>query len=103
VRLALQFREDSWVEIYDASGARLFYDLAAAGTERALRGNAPLRILLGNPGGVDLSVDGRAVSFGEPPRGDLPLRLSLDGSGRVLEVRAAASAAAAPVPAGARP
>jgi cytoskeleton protein RodZ len=103
VRIAMQFREDSWVEIYDAGGSRLLYDLAAAGTERALRGNAPLRILLGNPGGVDLSVDGRPVTFGEPPRGDLPLRLSLDGSGRVLEVRAAASTGAAAGPADARP
>ena len=103
VRLALQFRENSWVEIYDAAGARLLYELAAAGSERTLRGGAPLRILLGNPGGVNLAVDGRAVTFGEPPRADSPLRLSLDGSGRVLEVRAAVTAGAATGPAGARP
>ena len=103
VRLALQFRENSWVEIYDASGTRLAYELAAAGSERTLRGGAPLRILLGNPGGVNLAVDGRPVSFGEPVRGDSPLRLSLDGSGRVLEVRAAVTAGAAAGPVGARP
>jgi cytoskeleton protein RodZ len=93
VRLALQFRENSWVEVYDAGGARLLYDLATAGTERALRASAPLSILLGNPSGVDLSVDGRPVRLGAPPRPDAPLRLSLDGSGRVLGVRAAGAAA----------
>jgi cytoskeleton protein RodZ len=103
VRLGLQFRENSWVEIYDAGGARLLYELAAAGSEHALRGSAPLRILLGNPSGVDLSVDGRPVTFGEPPRGDAPLRLSLDGSGRVLEVRATVTAGAASGPSGAHP
>jgi cytoskeleton protein RodZ len=103
VRVALQFRENSWVEIYDAAGSRLLYELAAAGSERTLRGGAPLRILLGNPGGVNLAVDGRPVSFGEPPRADSPLRLSLDGSGRVLEVRAAVTAGAANAPAGVRP
>jgi cytoskeleton protein RodZ len=103
VRLALQFRENSWVEIYDAGGARLLYELAPAGTERTLHGSAPLRILLGNPSGVDLSVDGRPVTFGEPPRADSPLRLSLDGSGHVLEVRAAMSAGAATGAAGAHP
>jgi cytoskeleton protein RodZ len=103
VRLALQFRENSWVEIYDANGARLLYELATAGSERTLHGGAPLRILLGNPGGVNLAVDGRPVTFGEPVRGDSPLRLSLDGSGRVLEVRAAVTAGAATGPAGNRP
>jgi cytoskeleton protein RodZ len=91
------------VEIYDAGGARLLYELAPAGAQRALHGSAPLRILLGNPSGVDLAVDGRPVTFSEPPRGDSPLRLSLDGSGRVLEVRAAVTAGAATAPAGARP
>jgi cytoskeleton protein RodZ len=103
VRLALAFREDSWVEIDDAGGARLLYELAHAGGERELRGSAPLRIVLGNPGGVDLAVDGRPVTFSEPPRADSPLRLSLDGSGRVLEVRAAVTAGDANGPAGVRP
>jgi cytoskeleton protein RodZ len=103
VRLGLQFRENSWVEIYDSGGARLMYELAAAGSEHAMRGSAPLHILLGNPSGVDLSVDGRPVTFSEPPRGDSPLRLSLDGSGRVLEVRAAVTAGAAASASGAHP
>lgn len=93
VQLSLQFRESSWVEIYDAAGQRLLYELGEAGSQRALHGSAPLRILLGNPSGVNLALDGHPVTFDQPPRGDSPLRLSLDGSGRVLEVRSAVTAA----------
>jgi cytoskeleton protein RodZ len=88
VRLGLKFSQDSWTEIYDASGATLFYELATAGSERHLSGLAPLRILLGNPEGVTLELDGRTVALGQSAR-SAPLRFALDGGGRVIEVPAA--------------
>ncbi len=103
VRLALHFREDSWAEIYDAAGARLLYELGTAGSDRHLNGNPPLRILLGNPGGVALELDGRPVALSGDTPSDSPLRLSLDGSGRILEVRSPAVAKPAPAPAAAAP
>ena len=54
VRLAVRFNQDSWVEIYDAHGATLYHDFGGAGSERHVRGAAPLRVLLGNPDGVTL-------------------------------------------------
>lgn len=96
VRLQLQFNQDSWAEIYDANGTRLMFELGAAGTHRRLEGLAPLRILFGNPEGVTLSLDGHPVTLAAQPDNGMPLRFSLDGGGRVIEVRAAQDAAAAP-------
>jgi len=96
VRLGLKFNQDSWAEIYDANGSRLLYDLGSAGSVRRLAGQPPLRILLGNPEGVSLELDGRAVPLGGAADSSAPLRFSLDGGGRIIEVRAPQGAASAP-------
>jgi len=58
--LKLNFTNDSWVEIYDARGERLFFDVASAGTVQTVSGPAPLRVVLGFAAGVAVEVDGRA-------------------------------------------
>ena len=57
VRVALSFEEDSWTEVSDGNGNSLYYDLASAGTAANLEGVPPLSFLLGNPGGVQLSIN----------------------------------------------
>ncbi len=57
--LKLTFKEDSWVELTDAQGKRLFYDLGRKGQTKELAGVAPFRVLLGNAAGVELNVDGK--------------------------------------------
>jgi cytoskeleton protein RodZ len=59
-RLRLVLANESWVEIYDARGERLFYDVATAGSVQSVEGRAPLRVVLGNSGGVAVEVDGRS-------------------------------------------
>ena len=59
-RLKLELTNDSWVEIYDARGERLFYDVASAGSVQSVSGRGPLRVVLGNAAGVTVEVDGRA-------------------------------------------
>jgi cytoskeleton protein RodZ len=59
-QLKLGLASDSWVEIYDARGERLFYDVASAGSVQSVSGRAPLRVVLGNAAGVTVEVDGRA-------------------------------------------
>ena len=59
-RLQLNLTTDSWVEIYDARGERLFYDVASAGSVQSVSGRGPLRVVLGNVAGVSVEVDGRA-------------------------------------------
>ncbi len=59
-RLNLNLTNDSWVEVYDARGERLFYDVASAGSVQSVSGRGPLRVVLGNAAGVTVEVDGRA-------------------------------------------
>lgn len=61
MRVRLSFRADSWAEIYDSRNRRLYYDLGQAGTQIAVQGSAPLRVLLGYADGVAVDVEGRAL------------------------------------------
>jgi cytoskeleton protein RodZ len=58
-RLRLELASDSWVEIYDARGERLFYDVASAGSVQSVEGRPPLRVTLGSSVGVVVEVDGQ--------------------------------------------
>lgn len=62
LRLQLAIRSDSWVEVYDSRGRRLYYDLARAPATLSLSGPAPLRVLLGYAEGVAVAADGQAVA-----------------------------------------
>ena len=59
-RLKLDLTNDSWVEVYDSRGGRLFYDVASAGSVQSISGRGPLRVVLGNAAGVSVEVDGEA-------------------------------------------
>jgi cytoskeleton protein RodZ len=67
-RLRLQFLADSWVEIYDATGARLLFDQRVADSARTVIGVPPFKVLLGNYAGVELTLDGRPVAIPERAR-----------------------------------
>jgi cytoskeleton protein RodZ len=57
-RLKLELTTDSWIEVYDARGERLFYDVASAGSVQSVAGRPPLRVVLGNSAGVTVEVNG---------------------------------------------
>jgi cytoskeleton protein RodZ len=57
-RLRLELGGDSWIEVYDANGERLFYDVASAGSVQSVEGRAPLRVVLGNSADVRVEVNG---------------------------------------------
>jgi cytoskeleton protein RodZ len=57
--LRLELTGDSWVEVYDSRGERLFFDVASAGSVQSITGRAPLRVVLENAGGVAVEVDGQ--------------------------------------------
>ena len=60
IRLRLELSNDSWVEVYDSRGDRLFYDVASAGSVQSVTGSAPLRVVLENAAAVSVQVDGQA-------------------------------------------
>src|SRR5690349_18008763 len=59
-RLKLDLTNDSWIEVYDSQGRKLFYDVASAGSVQTVSGRGPLRVVLGNAAGVTVEVDGQA-------------------------------------------
>jgi cytoskeleton protein RodZ len=82
--LTLKFSSDSWAEVYDASGERLFYDVGAASTAHTVRGSAPMRVVLGNAAGVTVEFNGRpaAIPSGVAPDGSI--RFLINAHGRAV-------------------
>lgn len=53
----------SWIEVYDAAGKKLFYNLAPAGDKLALSGTGPLDVFIGNAPGVSIELNGAPFNF----------------------------------------
>ena len=71
----------SWVEVYDAGGKRLFYDLAPAGDTLDLSGAGPLQVFLGNAPGVSVELNGEAFDIKQYSRADNTARFKLGAAG----------------------
>ena len=56
--LKLVFEEDSWVEVNDAQGKRLYVNMARAGQTKTVKGEAPFKVLLGNAPAVTVEFNG---------------------------------------------
>lgn len=85
LRLSLHFRQDTWAEIYDAGGTRLWYDVGGAGSEQKLSGHAPLHVVLGNAAAVAITVNGKSVPLSATIRGTPNVRFSIGEDGQVSE------------------
>lgn len=72
--LRLRSRAVSWVEVTDHAGRRLVYELVSPGPERTVRGQPPLRVLLGNAPAVDVFYNGEPVTL---PAGQHVVRMTL--------------------------
>jgi cytoskeleton protein RodZ len=58
-QLRLELSGDSWVEVYDYRGERLYFDVASAGSVQSVSGRGPLRVVLENAAAVTVEVDGQ--------------------------------------------
>jgi cytoskeleton protein RodZ len=63
-RLRLSFSADSWVDVHDAAGRRVFAGNGRANSVRTIAGIAPMRVYLGFASGVQLEINNRAVAIG---------------------------------------
>ena len=61
--VVLELRGDSWVEVYDREGNRLFLDLARGGKNYIINGNSPFDILLGAANEVSVEFNGSIVNI----------------------------------------
>ena len=59
-QLRLELTGESWVEVYDSRGERLYYDVASAGSVQSIEGRPPLRVVLGNAAAVAVQVNGQS-------------------------------------------
>jgi len=71
----------SWIEVYDAGGKRIYYDLAPAGGSLELSGTGPLQVFLGNAPGVSIQVDGTSFDVASYTRPDNTARFKLGKPG----------------------
>jgi cytoskeleton protein RodZ len=86
-RLRLELANDSWVEVYDSRGERLFYDVATAGSVQSVEGRPPLRVVLGNSTGVTVAVDGQAREIPGGARDGEGARFVVNRSGSLSRAR----------------
>ena len=71
----------SWVEVYDAAGKRIYYDLAPAGGSLDLSGAGPLQVFLGNAPGVSIELNGAPFDIKPYSRADNTARFKLGAPG----------------------
>jgi cytoskeleton protein RodZ len=83
-QVVLRYSSDSWTEVYDANGARLFYDVGTANTAQTIVGTPPLRIVLGNASGVAVQVNGHTVPITQLALLDGSVQFSINRSGHVI-------------------
>jgi cytoskeletal protein RodZ len=58
VAVALKITGETWVEVRDAQGRTVYSGLLAKGDAKRFSDTSPLRLTLGNAGGVELTVNG---------------------------------------------
>jgi cytoskeleton protein RodZ len=63
-RLKLSFSADSWVDIHDAQGKRIFSGNGQANSVKNVAGPAPMHVFLGYGSGVQLEINDRAIAIG---------------------------------------
>jgi cytoskeleton protein RodZ len=63
-RLRMSFSADSWVDVHDAAGRRVFAGNGRANSVKTIAGIAPMRVYLGFASGVQLEINNRAIAIG---------------------------------------
>jgi cytoskeleton protein RodZ len=87
MKITLKFAADSWVEVYDANGEKLFYDIGSADSSRTLSGTPPLRVTLGNAPGVTLDVNGKPATVPASVVKDDAAQFVINRSGHIVRAR----------------
>ena len=86
INVTLKFASDSWVEVYDANGAKLFYDIGAAESSHKLTGTPPLRVTFGNAPGVKIEVNGKRARVPANAVENDTAQFTINRSGRLVRV-----------------
>jgi cytoskeleton protein RodZ len=91
MEVTLKFAADSWVEVYDSKGERLFYDIGSADSQRTISGTPPFRVTFGNAPGVTLDVNGKPATVPASVVSNDEAKFVINRSGRIVRARPQAS------------
>jgi cytoskeleton protein RodZ len=91
MEVTLKFAADSWVEVYDSKGQRLFYDIGSADSQRTISGTPPFRVTFGNAPGVTLDVNGKPATVPASVVSNDEAQFVINRSGRIVRARTQAS------------
>ena len=70
-RLVLRTEEEAWLEVRDSEGRNLVSSLNPAGGERAVRGQPPFELVIGNAAHVKLTYNGKPVDLAPHTKGEV--------------------------------
>jgi cytoskeleton protein RodZ len=90
MEVTLRFASDSWVEVYDAKGEKLFYDIGSADSQRTISGTPPFRVTFANAPGVSLDVNGKPATVPANAVHEEAADFIINRSGRIVRARPAA-------------
>lgn len=77
--IVIAAREDSWIQVQDVNGERLYYNIVRAGNQIEIQGRRPYSLVIGNARSVSLLFEGQAVDLeGIAEEGVARLRLGQD-------------------------
>ena len=62
VRVSLRFARDSWVEVYDANGNRMIYDVGRTDAPRTVDAEPPVLLVFGDAEAVTTEANGKPVA-----------------------------------------
>lgn len=68
MKVEFEFENDCWVEVYDAFEERIAIGNKPAGYLMSLNAQGPFRVLLGNPAGVKIWVNGSPFDMSDLPK-----------------------------------
>ena len=85
-RLRLAAREDSWVQVVDATGRRLYFGTLRRDNSVSINGAAPLRMLLGRADATSVELAGRPVTVPSSIIFNATAHFTIDATGQVQRV-----------------
>lgn len=68
IKVEFKFANNCWVEVYDAFDERIAIGNKPAGYLMSLNAQGPFKVLLGNPVGVDIWVNGQPYDMSDLPK-----------------------------------
>lgn len=86
--------DESWAEVEDANGARLYFDLMKKDGEYQLQGQAPFMLFLGNAPAVTLGVNNHLLNISAYVRRNNIAHIQISKDGAVSPIRSQATVAA---------